>query len=221
MLLGFQETKQLLEKYNLPMAKTILLTIPNTKITSLKEGGMKKAAEQIGFPLVLKVSSTNLLHRTEKNLVKTGIASQEQAKNEFLNLLSRAENNKGFEGILVQEQLQGVELFCGLKQDQAFGSIVMFGLGGIFVEVLDDITFGICPLTLKEAKEMITSLKGKKVLQGFRGLPPVDLNVLTDILVKISLLGAQNPQIKELDFNPIIANGKSLKIADFKLTESV
>jgi len=202
----------LLIKYNLPVAKTILLAGVN-----LIEGELEKATEQVGFPLVLKVFSTNVLHRTEKNLLKTNIQNEKEAQQAFSEFILKSKNDKGFEGILVQEQLQGLELFCGLKQDQVFGSIIMFGLGGIFVEALNDIAFGICPLTPKEAKEMITSLKGKKVLGGFRNQPKVDLNVLALLLRQISILGAKNPQIKEVDFNPIIAKGKTIKIADVKI----
>ncbi|OIO45329.1 carboxylate--amine ligase [bacterium (Candidatus Gribaldobacteria) CG23_combo_of_CG06-09_8_20_14_all_37_87_8] len=211
-MLSFKETNALLIKYNLPVAKTILLAGVN-----LIEGELEKATEQVGFPLVLKVFSTNVLHRTEKNLLKTNIQNEKEAQQAFSEFILKSKNDKGFEGILVQEQLQGLELFCGLKQDQVFGSIIMFGLGGIFVEALNDIAFGICPLTPKEAKEMITSLKGKKVLGGFRNQPKVDLNVLALLLRQISILGAKNPQIKEVDFNPIIAKGKTIKIADVKI----
>ncbi|MDP2951274.1 MAG: acetate--CoA ligase family protein [bacterium] len=222
MLLGFNETKQILEKYDLPMAKTILLTrsktISNAQTTSLEEENkLKEATKQVGFPLVLKVFSTNVLHRTEKGLLKTNIQNEKEASQAFEEFIAKSKNDKGFEGILAQEQLKGIELFCGLKQDPTFGPVLMFGLGGIFVEALNDIAFGICPLTLKEAKEMITSLKGKKVLGGFRNQPKVDLNVLALLLRQISILGAKNPQIKELDFNPIIANAKSIKIADVKI----
>ena len=211
-MLSFKETNALLIKYNLPVAKTILLAGVN-----LIEGELEKATEQVGFPLVLKVFSTNVLHRTEKNLLKTNIQNEKEAQQAFSEFILKSKNDKGFEGILVQEQLQGLELFCGLKQDQVFGSIIMFGLGGIFVEALNDIAFGICPLTPKEAKEMFTSLKGKKVLGGFRNQPKVDLNVLALLLRQISILGAKNPQIKEVDFNPIIAKGKTIKIADVKI----
>ncbi len=214
MLLGFNETKQLLEKYNLPMAKTILLTKDNP----LKEETLEEMAEQIRFPIVLKVSSTNVLHRTEKNLLKTNIQNEKEAQQAFEEFIAKSKNDQGFEGILVQEQLQGIELFCGLKQDPAFGPVLMFGLGGIFVEALNDVAFGICPLALKEAKEMITCLKGKKILQGFRNSPKVDLNALALLLKQISLLGAENPQFKSVDFNPLMAQGKTIKIADFKST---
>lgn len=214
MLLGFNKTKQLLEKYNLPRAKTILLT----KEMPSKEEALEETAEQIGFPLVLKVSSTNIIHRTEKQLVKTNLKNQEEAKQAFSDLALKGKNEKGFEGILVQEQLQGIELFCGLKQDPTFGSILMFGLGGVFVEALNDIAFGICPLTFKEANGLILNLQGKKILQGFRNLPPVDLNKLANLLKSISLLGHENPQFKTIDFNPIIANGKNVKIADIKIS---
>lgn len=202
MILPFAATKNLLEKYRLPLAKTILIKDKQELFV---------AAKEIGFPLVLKVSSTDVLHRTEKGLLRTGVQNQTEAEKAFADL-----NDKDFEGILVQEQLKGLELFCGLKKDKVFGPVLMFGLGGIFVEALKDVAFGICPLSLKEAKEMISSLKGKDVLKGFRGMPSVDLNVLADILVKISLLAIKE-DFKTIDFNPLIAQGKDIKIVDIKI----
>jgi len=164
------------------------------------------------------VSSTNILHRTEKNLLKTNIQTQQEAEKAFAELISKSKNDKGFEGILIQKQLKGIELFCGLKQDQAFGPVIMFGLGGILVEVLKDIAYGICPLSLKEAKGLINSLKGKKVLQGYRGLPSVDLNVLAKILVNVSILAVKE-KFSTIDLNPLIASDKDINIVDIKINQ--
>ena len=210
MILGFKETNALLIKYNLPTAKTILLAGANPI-----EGELEKATEQAGFPLVLKVVSKDVVHRTELGLVEKDIKNVSEVKEAFFRLAKKSEA-LSFEGILVQKQVEGVEFFCGLKRDKTFGPVLMFGLGGIFVEVLKDIAFGLCPLSLQEALALIENIKGKKILDGFRGMPAVDKNALADVLVKLSVLINENPQIMEADFNPIIVCGSDIFIVDAK-----
>ena len=200
----------MLLKYDLPVLETEIV---------LNEEQLLLAVEKIGFPLVLKVFSTSVLHRTEKGLLRTGLQNLAETKRAFEELLSASKNDQAFEGILVQKQVKGVELFCGLKQDKTFGHVLMFGLGGIFVEVLKDIVFGLCPLSQKEALDLISSIKGRKILDGFRGMPALDKNGLAEVLVKLSVLISENPQIKEADFNPIIVSGKDIFIVDAKMTE--
>ena len=213
MIFSFKETKELLLKYSLPTAKTILLA--GTKPI---EGELEKATGQVGFPLVLKVVSKDIAHRTELGLVEKDIKNIGEAKEAFFRLSKKPEA-LSCEGILVQKQVKGIEFFCGLKRDKTFGPVLIFGLGGVFVEVLKDIIFGLCPLSQKEALDLIENIKGKKILDGFRGMPAVDKNALACLLVKLSVLISENPQIMEADFNPIIASCRDILIVDAKLTE--
>ena len=204
-LLGFQRSKNLLSKHKIPFLKC--------EIFSLEE--LKKAerlAKKIGYPVVLKVSSPKIFHRTDIGGVKVGIKNEKELKNSFLNLAKI----KGVKDILVQKMGKGKEIALGMKRDPQFGPVLMVGLGGIFVEVLKDVSFGICPLSKREAFKMIKEMKGYTVLKGGRSQKGVNIRALTDIMVKLSELSLREKDIQEIDFNPVIINEKTAKVADFK-----
>ncbi len=194
-----------MEKYKIPFSKTELLT-------SEKEA--LKKADQLGYPLTLKVFSPNVYHRTEKELVRNNLKEKEEFKKAFLSLKKKTPL-KGV--LLLQKKEKGIELMAGMKRDPVFGPVIVFGLGGVFVEVLKDISFALSPLSRRDAKKAIKSIKGYRVLRGYRNNPPVNLNKLGDFLVKISKLAEENPEIKEIDFNPVFAQGERIKAVDFKL----
>jgi acetyl-CoA synthetase (ADP-forming) len=174
MLLGFKETKQILSKYNLALKDVSLF---NNKKEALD------FAKKIGFPVVLKVYSEKVIHKTEKQGVVTDIDDEK----EFKEVYKIIDNNfKDKEGIIVQKQFHGHELVIGAKRDQTFGPVVMIGLGGIFVELLKDVSFGVCPIKIDDAKKMINDFKGHEILKGFRNGDKCKIDKLAEMLVNIS-----------------------------------
>jgi len=209
MLLDFKKTRELLEKYQIPMVESLV-------IETLEQG--IEFAKEVGFPVVLKLISNDILHKVDKGLVKLNIQNDLDLEASF-KALSALKSFQGTQGTqcLVQKQVGGIELFVGMKRDKSFGPVISFGLGGIFVEVLEDIVFGICPLDKKQAIEMIKNIKGYKILQGYRGQPPIDIEKLSDILVNISRLAIENNNIQEIDFNPVIASENNILVVDAKI----
>lgn len=166
-------------------------------------------------PLVLKVISPYAIHKTEVKGIRI-IKDQTQIKSNFNDLMKI----KGAKSVLVQEYIEGIELIIGLKQDASFGHALMFGIGGIMVELLKDVSFRICPINHKDAEEMINELKAKQLLFGFRGSNPINLNLLTKCLVNVSEIPKKYPNLKELDINPLIINDKHAVVVDARLSFS-
>lgn len=203
MLSNFDDTKKLLLKYEIPFAKTDLATSEREAVL---------LAEKIGYPVVLKVFGSQIFHRVDIGGVKTRISNQDELKEAF-SFLSKI---NGADGVLIQEMGQGQEIFIGMKRDPQFGPVLMFGLGGIFVEVLKDISFRVCPVSEKEALSMIKEIKGYPILAGIRGEKGVNIENLVKILVRVSQLSLKEENIQEIDLNPILANEKEAKAVDFK-----
>jgi acyl-CoA synthetase (NDP forming) len=165
-----------------------------------------KAAKTIGYPLVLKGCSPDLAHKTEKGLVRVDIRNEQEATRAFDDLTSRMEGNQ--KDILVQEMIKGSrELVTGMTRDPQFGPCVMFGLGGIFTEILKDISFRVAPLERQDALDMTQEIKAHKILGAVRGMPAADLDLLCDILVRMGEIGMENQSIQEIDINPLILSG--------------
>ena len=164
-----------------------------------------KIAKDIGYPLVLKGCSDVVTHKTEMGMVKLGVANDEEVIATFDEIMSK---DTKLDGVLVQEMIKGVrEFVIGLTRDPQFGPCVMFGLGGIFTEVLKDVSFRIAPITEFDAEEMIDEIKTKKLLDEFRGSPAVDRSVLVKALIGIGDLGMEYDEIAEIDINPLIIAG--------------
>ncbi|RLJ08522.1 MAG: hypothetical protein DRP12_00375 [Candidatus Aenigmatarchaeota archaeon] len=193
---------QLLKKAGIPLPKQ-LFTL------NLREA--ENFAEKIGYPCIIKLSSPQLVHKTEGGWVKQ-VASQEELKKEFRRMLKARFRQKA---ILVQERLKGIELLAGLKRDEQFGPVLVFGLGGVWVEVLKDISMRLIPVTRKDIQEMISETKCFRLLKGFRGFK-ADLKKLEDCLLKLSSL-AKKEKILELDINPLFANQKGVWAADVRI----
>jgi len=178
-----------------------------------------QAAWRLGFPVTLKVSSPDVLHKTELGGVKAKLRGEEEVREGFREIAEafRARRPEGrFEGVLVQEQGDGVEVIVGTLLDGQFGPVLMFGLGGIFAEVLEDVTFRIIPIERKDARQMIRELKGYPLLAGARGIQ-VDLERLEDFLLKVSRLIEDNPQILEMDLNPVFLSRGEPLICDARM----
>ncbi len=169
------------------------------------------------FPLVLKLVSPDAVHKTELRGVRI-IKDASSLTTEFNDLISTAKKKRlKIEGILVQEFISGKEVIIGIKKDPSFGHVIMFGLGGIMVELLKDVSFRVCPISEHDAESMIDDLKGKGLLTGFRGEPAVNLNLLKKILVKASYIPVKNTNISELDINPLIINEKDAFVVDSRI----
>ena len=164
-------------------------------------------SKEIGFPVVLKIVSPDVLHKTDAGGVKLGLDDEEavgKAFDEIISAIKKNEPNANIHGVSVQNMARpGVEVIIGMSKDPQFGPVLMFGLGGIMVEVLKDVSFRIVPLTKRDAREMIREIKGYPILEGYRGQEPANIALLEDMLLKVSELADSRPEIKELDINPI------------------
>ena len=168
-----------------------------------------RAADAIGFPVVLKISSPDITHKSDIGGVQLQLHDAEAVRRAYQTIMHNvAEKAPGaaIEGVTVQPMAQpGVEVIIGMSKDATFGPVLMFGLGGVLVEVLKDVAFRIVPLSQRDAEDMIHDIKGFPLLQGYRGAAAADLNALTSILLTLSELAHQNPEIKEIDLNPVYA----------------
>ena len=195
--LSEHESKQLLIAYNIPVTREILVEDRKELISALDE---------IGFPLVMKGSSSSITHKTEKGLIRVDIRDEKEAGEGFEDIMGKMDGQG--EGVLVQEMVKGArELVVGLTRDPQFGPCVMFGLGGIFTEILKDISFRVAPLEKKDALDMMQEIKGRKILEAVRGMEAADLDTLAQILVTVGKIGLENHEIKEIDINPLILAG--------------
>lgn len=196
-VLSEHESKELLRVYKIPVAREIVVRTPEE---------LPKATREIGYPLVIKGSSPDLLHKTEQGLVKVDLRNDEEALAAFQEILSGMKDQQ--KAVLVQEMVKGSrELMVGMTRDAQFGPCVMFGLGGIFTEVLKDISFRVAPIEKRDAKEMMQEIKGHKILGNVRGMPSADLEELSEILIRVGEMGLENDAIKEIDVNPLILSG--------------
>lgn len=203
--LSEHEAKQVLAAYGIPVtAETLVKT--REELTAALRG--------FTFPVVLKIDSPDILHKTEARLVALDCRTPEQAHAEFERLLSRAAADfprAMIFGVLVQEKIVGsvAECIVGMKKDPQFGPTVMFGLGGIFVEVFEDVALRVTPLTKDDAREMIRETKGFKILSGARGRPKADIAAIEDLLVKMSDLALDlEPYVAEIDLNPVMVGAE-------------
>ena len=182
-----------------------------------------KAAKQIGFPVVMKIASPQIIHKSDAGGVKVGVSSEQAVTEAFDTIINNAKKyNKDAEikGVLVQEMVKGgKELIIGSKQEPGFGQVIMLGMGGIYVEVLKDVTFRLAPVTNIEADDMIDSIRTKKLLEGVRGEKPADKKKLSELIQRLSSLLIDFPEIKELDMNPVLVmeEGKGCKVLDVRI----
>jgi acyl-CoA synthetase (NDP forming) len=191
------ESKQVLAAYQIPVTREIL-------VDDVKD--LTAATQEIGYPVVLKACSSEIAHKTEKGLIRVDIRNDKEARAAFEEIMSKIKG--GEHGVLVQEMVKGQrELVVGLTRDVQFGPCVMFGLGGIFTEILKDISFRIAPIEKRDALEMMHDIKGYKILEAVRGMEAADLDMLSDILINVGQIGLNNKKVKEIDINPVIISG--------------
>jgi acyl-CoA synthetase (NDP forming) len=199
-LLTEVESKELLKKAGIPVVEAKLARSKKEAVSISKK---------MGFPVVLKISSPDVIHKSDSGGVKLGLANATQvgkAYGEIILSIKKAFPKALIEGVSVQRMAPpGVEVIVGMSKDPQFGPVLMFGLGGILVEVLKDVSFRIVPVTERDAGEMIREIKGYPILEGYRGQKPASIPALEKLIVKVSQFVENNPQIKELDLNPIFA----------------
>ncbi len=171
-------------------------------------GEALEAAERVGYPVVLKACGAGITHKTERNLVKVKLETPEALEKAFLEV----EKNLGdepYDGMLIQEMVEGErEFVIGLVRDPQFGPCVMFGLGGIFTEVLKDTSFRVAPIEKYDALQMMEEIRAKDLLGPFRGKPAVDKDLLAQELIAVGDIGMKYDQVKEIDINPVIISGE-------------
>ena len=207
-----------------PEAKSICIAygIPVTSFKVAKnEDQAVTFAEEIGFPVVLKIVSPQIIHKTDVGGVELNLKTIEDVRLAYRNILSRIQKSQPeavITGILVQEMAPpSTEVIIGAIKDSQFGQSIMFGLGGIFAEVIDDVVFRIAPINEVEARLMITEVKAYPLLRGYRNRPALDTDALVDILIATSNLIIENEYVKELDLNPILVYKKGAKVVDARL----
>lgn len=179
------------------------------------------AAAKIGFPVVMKVSSPDILHKTDIGGVRLGIRTAREARDAFTEITLNARRftpSAFINGVSVYEMLpKGKEVILGITLDRTFGHLVMFGLGGIYVEVLKDVSFRIVPITPSDAREMVTEIRAFPLLEGVRGEAPADLDAIVDSLARLSALATDFPIIQELDINPLVVYEKGAVALDARI----
>ena len=192
----------------------------DTRLATTKESAVK-LSEQFGYPVVLKVSSVDITHKSDAGGVKVNLQDKTAVEKAYDHIMASCTSeypNAIIEGVAVQAMAKtGIEVIIGMTKDPSFGPVLMFGLGGIFVEVLKDVAFRIVPLEENDAAEMIQEIKGKKLLEGYRGEDPVDIPFLQNMLLKLSKLVDQTEGITEIDMNPLFAYKQGAVVVDARI----
>jgi acetyltransferase len=210
--LSESESKQLIAAWGVPVSQEVCAQDVEAAV---------KAAEKMVYPVVLKGDSPDIPHKTEAGIVRLNLRNADELRTAHAAILANAKKNAPnakLNGVLVQEMVQGgVEVIVGVSYDAQLGPTILFGTGGVMVEVYKDVAMRHCPITPTEACDMIAEVKGAKLLQGFRGAPACDVDALADVLVKVSHLAVNiNGQLAELDINPLLVlpKGKGIKAVD-------
>jgi len=188
------ESKQVLATYGIPVTQEELVINPED---------LSQAIHKIGYPLVMKGCAAEIAHKTERGLIRVDVRNEDEARTAFKEITAAMDGEE--KAVLVQQMVKGQrELVVGLTRDPQFGPCVMFGLGGIFTEVLEDTSFRVAPIERRDALEMILEIKAHKILEAIRGMEPADKDMLADILIAVGQLGIENEAIMEIDINPVI-----------------
>jgi 3-hydroxypropionyl-CoA synthetase (ADP-forming) len=205
-----ESAKEILSEYEIKVPRYALVTDVNESI---------KKANELGFPLVAKIVSPQILHKTDVGGLRVGLSSEKEVRQTFTDLYTRLSNQYEVKGVLLEKMVpQGIELIVGLQNDSQFGPVIMVGLGGIYTEIFKDVVFRILPITNADATNMIEDLRGKQILKGFRGADPINIEMLSDALVKIGKLGTDMAAYYEsIDFNPVIAYPNDYYVVDAKI----
>jgi acetyl-CoA synthetase (ADP-forming) len=209
-ILNEHESKKMLEDAGI---KTTTAFIAKTQKEAVD------TAKKIGFPVVLKVLSPELTHKSDAGGVKLNLADENAVKKAYDEIVSSAKKvGVTPQGVTVQKMAPpGTELIVGINKDPQFGHVIMFGLGGIFVEIFKDVSLRIVPITERDADEMLNEIKGLPLLKGYRGRPPSDIQKIKDVLLRVSDLTSKHQEIKEMDINPLFAYPNDVLAVDARV----
>jgi acetate---CoA ligase (ADP-forming) subunit beta len=211
-LLTEVQAKELLQAAGIPVVET--------RLAGNKQAAVS-LARKMGFPVVMKIVSPDIVHKSDVGGVKLGLANVSQLERAYREIMSSIREkapSARISGVSIQKMARpGVELIIGMSKDPQFGPVLMFGLGGILVEVLKDVSFRLVPLTRRDAAEMVREIKGYALLNGYRGQEPVDIPSLEELLLKVSDFIEKNPRIKELDLNPLFGYRDSILAVDARV----
>ena len=208
------EGREILDAYGFPL--------PNSAVAATEDEAVT-AANNIGYPIVMKIASPQIVHKSDAGGVKVNLTNDDEVRNGFKTIMENAkkyDSNAVIKGVLIVEMINGgKEMIIGSKLEPGMGPVVMLGMGGIYVEILKDVTFRLAPLTNQEANGMISSIKTKKLLDGVRGEKPSDINKLSECIQRLSQLVTDFKEIKELDMNPVLVmeDGEGCKILDVRI----
>ena len=211
-LLNEIESKTLVKSYKIPVVVTKLAT-------SAKEA--RDIASKLKFPLAMKIVSNDISHKSDVGGVVLGVSSLKEVDNNYKSMMravKKANKHALIQGVAVQPMVDdGIELVVGVTTDQQFGPVLMFGLGGVFVEFMKDVSFKLIPLRKIDAKNILSEIKSKEILLGARGFPKIDLIKLQELILNVSNFVQDNPEIEEVDLNPVIANSKEMLAVDARI----
>jgi len=208
--LDFHTASKLLRKYKIPFAD---FGIAESRAQATE------IAKKLKFPVAAKVVSEDILHKTDTGCVRSGLENENQVIHAYTDIMRNAKRHgaKNIDGVMIQKMTYGKEIIIGGKTDPQFGQVVLFGLGGIFVEVIKDVAVRIAPIKQRDALKMMKEIRGYRILTGVRGEKAVNLNKVASSIVAISRLLAQHPEIHELDLNPIFANERTCTAVDVRI----
>jgi acetyl-CoA synthetase (ADP-forming) len=212
--LSEKDAEKILKKYGIPLAKHMLAKTPDEAI---------HVSRELGYPVVLKISSKEILHKSDSGGVQVDVRNDKEVVGAF-EMIEKSVSKKApkakIDGMLVQHMYPGREIIVGAKRDPQFGPVIMFGLGGIFVEVMKDVSFRLIPVNEEEIREMIQEIKGYPVLKGVRGKKPVNFKALERCMMAVSKLMWNRPNIQEMDLNPVIIDDKQAIAVDARILSS-
>ncbi len=210
----------LLENEAAEVCRSYRLPLPESGFALDKEAALS-IAERLGYPVVMKVVSPQVIHKSDVEGVRVGIATREQLFQAYDGIVERVKKSKPeaeIKGQVIAKMAgEGVETIVGLKRDEVLGPVVMFGMGGIFVEVYQDVTFRLCPVGKEEVEEMLREVKGYQLLGGFRGMAKADTGALKKVILAVCALGTENPEVGAVDLNPVLVNGEGALALDTRI----
>lgn len=207
------ETRTMMKKYGIPFVRQVL---------AKNEKHAVKHAKKMGYPVVLKISSPDILHKTDVGGVAVDLGNEEELREAYWKMMKNIKKKKPkakIDGVIVQEMVpaDSRELIIGGRRDPQFGPVIMFGLGGIWVEALKDVSFRLAPVERDDVKKMMKEIRGFSILEGIRGQKPVDFKLLENIILSVSRLLWKNERIQELDINPLFINDKKAIAVDARI----
>jgi acyl-CoA synthetase (NDP forming) len=212
---GKHDVWELLKECQIPV-------LPNVKASSL--GEVVEVSNSLGYPVVMKISSPDISHKSDVGGIILDINSEEEVKNAYYNMMNTVKQkvpDARIDGVMLQKMAEpGIEVIIGVKLDPQFGHVIMFGLGGIFVEIYKDVSFRVTPVNSEMARDMILEIKGSPILMGARGRSPADIDAIINVIVKLSEMLEKNPDIVELDINPLIVYEKNAVAVDARMLKN-